>query len=277
MWASTTPNSSGGLIKGRIYCLAAGRPYAHIWRKIWDKIDDIGCVVGPHGQLRPHKVKAHLPEQTILDMTGLDRLLHLANGHADGRAKAAAKEGWPQLDWQVTAYREAHEPTRTVARYIGSFRALIADRATTTTMPPAQGQQRRVAPRRAKGPPRAKATVAQRVVRPPAQEGGQANGGHGLARLEDFTFCFRCGAFGRVMARNLARVCPREPRHTQAKTILKRLLAGCHPLQGHYLGQPLALHAVARAEGRPEDASLAAGADLGADVPLPALAAAAGP
>ena len=67
--------------RGRAWSCAADRPYAGLWRLIWDFIDDLGLGVG----VSFHKVKAHMPERLALE-TGQWQLWR-GNGFADGLAK----------------------------------------------------------------------------------------------------------------------------------------------------------------------------------------------
>eukprot|EP00973_Karenia_brevis_P039098 5400099-Karenia_brevis.AAC.1 len=47
-----------GMERGRAYCTGASNKYAHIWRLVWAKIDDIGCAsIGDAFKLE--SVKAH--------------------------------------------------------------------------------------------------------------------------------------------------------------------------------------------------------------------------
>ena len=70
-----------GLQRGKVYCCAANRPYAHIWRRIWGRLDDMGLVPGVN--LQVFKVKSHLTEEQILGLPAAQQSQARLNKVAD--------------------------------------------------------------------------------------------------------------------------------------------------------------------------------------------------
>ena len=75
--------------RGRAYCCAATRPYAHVWKMIWAKQDDLG--VSPGDNLRITNVKAHLTDEQMEKLPPVCTLLKGARWHEGGGSVVA---GW---------------------------------------------------------------------------------------------------------------------------------------------------------------------------------------
>ena len=79
-----------GLANGRKWCVYSGRPNADIWKKIWNKLEDIG--LDPSGAAF-NKVKAHVSALAFADADAVTKLRLLTNAAADIGAKAGAEMG----------------------------------------------------------------------------------------------------------------------------------------------------------------------------------------
>ena len=52
-----------GLLRGKVYCCAANRPFAHVWKRIWGLLEDMDLLPGEN--LLVFKIKSHLTEEQI--------------------------------------------------------------------------------------------------------------------------------------------------------------------------------------------------------------------
>ena len=94
-----------GVWKGRKWCCAARRPHADIWRRIWDRLEDIG--IGPTGIVL-EKVAAHVSKATESVMSS-GVLLHItASELADEYAKGGAHLGRNDFPHSSTWWNSHH-------------------------------------------------------------------------------------------------------------------------------------------------------------------------
>jgi len=124
-----------GLGRGKTWCTAGDRALAHLWAKVWHKLEDMSLVPGDN--LTITKVKAH---RTVADKLALEaaasKSLHLP-GTAEARAalqrtyfneladkwakKGAATAGPPAH--KVQQVKKLAEECKAVLEYIAHFRA----------------------------------------------------------------------------------------------------------------------------------------------------------
>ena len=91
-----------GLLRGEVFCTAVCTPYAHLWRRVWGKLNDIGLMpvddITGLGQIKIYKVASHQTrkEKEILLPAALQQAL--LNEAADNWAKQGA-DIQPQPAW----------------------------------------------------------------------------------------------------------------------------------------------------------------------------------
>ena len=107
-----------GVNEGKETCTAANRKGAEIWRRIWDKLEDVG-VEG----IKLVKIASHKSRTSVLDGTaGCTLADWLGNRAADTAAKAGARMHTACPD-MGTRLQNAHSLTQAVAHWIGTLGA----------------------------------------------------------------------------------------------------------------------------------------------------------
>jgi len=182
-----------GLGRGKTWCAAGDRALAHLWAKVWHKLEDMSLVPGDN--LTITKVKAH---RTVADKLALEaaasKSLHLP-GTAEARAalqrtyfneladkwakKGAATAGPPAH--KVQQVKKLAEECKAVLEYIAHFRVELGS-TKTTTWEPAKGRGARIAQQQAR------ATRAQTMLERRQARGKQ----HRLEQIGSCSTCQRC-------------------------------------------------------------------------------------
>ena len=133
-----------GLQRGRVWATASARPQAHIWAKIWDRLQEMDLV--PEDNLAVVKVKAHRAavakqrlEEAASRELGWDgtaearqtlKLTRL-NELADKWAKKGASLSGPP-SYQVQAARSKAADCKSILEFVAHFRVGLNGLKTTT-------------------------------------------------------------------------------------------------------------------------------------------------
>lgn len=262
-----------GWHRGRVWCCASCRPAADLWRKIWWRLDDMGC-----DGIDIRKVKGHATEADVEAgrSTPWERE---CNDHADHFAKRGVEVAEAQLpsDSLRARYREARAWYSWLAELIGHWPADTQDRSTQRAeaarrpAPPNEGAVRNISSLQVhealphelgevegslrcskcgkgtclsqdwghiKGFAKGKClgTTRQRVLDAAARSRLDSTRdalGHVLYQSGNLTWCWKCGHWGVVRPRKLLESCCGI---STQHSQLKRLKDGYHPLSKAPLG-----------------------------------------
>jgi hypothetical protein len=119
------------LSRGRVYSTASGRQFAHLWRRIWHRLEDIGYQTAlgsapADGKIIICKVKAHRTAVEKANLPSCERRLCELNEVADLWAKVGAKRAAPP-PWQVTDVKEKLGQAKRALEYVAAFRIAATD------------------------------------------------------------------------------------------------------------------------------------------------------
>ena len=258
-----------GISRGQEWCVRANGVHADLWKAVWLRIGDIGLA-----NLRFSKVKAHVP---LCGRAAFDHppSWFRGNAEADRYAKWAVTLH-PDVEPYAQRYASAVQLVTTVARWIGSLGARVLSGELPADVQPRQprgdlgisGREQR-ATRSVSREALGRAVRRGDILEPVAARGGRwrcrvcgiiskrrvwlrrhacagalqsavkAHPSHTLWRLQDFTFCIECGAYGAQRTYKLATVCHgRALAGTVAAKSRRRLTRGRHPVSGIPLGVP---------------------------------------
>jgi hypothetical protein len=240
-----------GLLNGRKWCVHSSRPHADIWRRIWDKVDDIGL---SELGVAFHKVAAHVTRVRREASPIEEKRLLVANDSADGWAKrGAGSETKYFLGFVNQAMQEqAAKVTGALDLIVGLAEAVVGKNGGWSdviplakgvgAMPKAKAAPRREVPhafvstafgmrceqcsRADDGRPGAcRPHAAARLVHTQLGNFVLANG-HRIWRTGDYIWCIRCARYTKRFLRDLARPCTAEVNQKWMRT---NLLAGRAP------------------------------------------------
>ena len=106
-----------GLVRGQKWCTSGRRPHADVWRRIWERLRDIGeqahtdCVT---------KCKAHLSKGERARLSDAGRFAATSNERADEFGKRRCARGhFPSC--VVRLVQNGSQDKQTIISYIGSF------------------------------------------------------------------------------------------------------------------------------------------------------------
>ena len=119
------------LSRGRIYSTSAGRQYAHLWKRIWHRLEDIGYPVVPgncaiDGRIVIYKVKAHKKKSEMASLSPAERRLCELNELADHWAKAGAELAAPP-HWRVVDAKLKLDQAKRALEFVAAFRIAATD------------------------------------------------------------------------------------------------------------------------------------------------------
>ena len=84
-----------GLLRGETWSCASARPWAHLWRRIWEKMRDLGLETSdsglPEGRVLVYKIKSHQGKKARLAQSPLEAERVRMNECADRWAKEGAR------------------------------------------------------------------------------------------------------------------------------------------------------------------------------------------
>ena len=213
------------------WCTAPGRAHADIWRHFWQVAVDFGGAA----QITVHKVKAHATA-AMVDGGVISDVDRYGNEMADEAAKRGASMHpivQPTLD-KIRASRLAASMS---AQWIGVGLEL-AQRAGALPLALTQAQKAERECRVARKRLEVQKDDTWREVASRAHVGEGAHGSHALLEVAPFLFCSRCGCYASQRLLALAEPCQQSTTPSR-RYLLNRLLAGCHPRTGDYLGAVL--------------------------------------
>ena len=258
-----------GLQKGKQWCCHASRPHADIWREIWFRLADIGCLED-ESLIQVRKVKAHTSKASQQCMTPQELFLVQGNERADAKAKAGAdldanfgraqaleeyadkvtwslgaiaamhmacgEEGWKDAE-QVRLVRPVRESKPATLRLeVGPMNPHIFHKQVSS-----QGwscEKCGCTVRTEGGLEKIKRTECSGSIiagLQPATAAEEARpNGHILKRTGPVVFCDKCGRYAHKHLRSLKAACPGF--QTALSTQLIRMRTGKHPVSKEYLG-----------------------------------------
>ena len=217
-----------GWRKGRQWCEAPGRAHADVWRQFWMVLADFG---GEH-VLTVKKVKAHAT-QAMIDGNLISEVDAWGNKMADEAAKLGSA-CHPDVTEFLKKFKVRRLTSTVCAQWLGvGLQAAQAAGALPAELTSAQKMER----------PRQGALRRIEVVRDEVWRREQfglrvADGvhpSHSLHKLGELFFCSVCGCYGSQKLVSLASPCEHVATPSR-RYLLKRMLAGCHPRTGEYLG-----------------------------------------
>ena len=213
--------------RGKLWCTAAGRSHADVWRQFWRVAEDFGIEA-----ISVVKVKGHAT-QAMVDGGVVSEVDRWGNEQADAAAKNGAALH-PDVRSTVDAIQAQREQAQQCALWLGAGLELAQQRGALPKELTADGKQDR---------PRSRPLKRVEVVRDEAwntqhrqahlTEG--AHPSHVVHRAGPVFFCVRCGCYGERRLVALAAPCPLEATPSR-RYFLNRLLDGRHPRSGELLG-----------------------------------------
>jgi len=111
------------LKKGRKVCTSSRTKHADVWRLIWHCLDDIGL---SNGGVSMHKVKAHVTQSKLADMTSKQQRVTQLNRLSDTWAKHGA-DADNVVRWHVQAVVGQQEKVVEVARFMAYMEVQTRD------------------------------------------------------------------------------------------------------------------------------------------------------
>jgi len=257
------------LKKGRKVCTSSRTKHADVWRLIWHCLDDIGL---SNDGVSMHKVKAHVTQSKLADMTSKQQHVTQLNRLSDTWAKHGA-DADNVVRWHVQAVVEQQEKVVEVARFMAYME--VQTRDTNGDRTDVQKVCKRERAKRHLRPPREprrpvcphalryhngiltcdqcnrKAVCSKGKLRMETEEcrgtnaydrrfGQQAERRaelrHVVWRTGGWTWCHRCGVHSKHKIIGLKVRCKNKFANAQARERRDRLRAGCHPYTGVELG-----------------------------------------
>jgi hypothetical protein len=113
------------LTRAGVYSTSAGRQCAHLWRRIWHRLEDIGYQTEPgsaavEGKLVIAKVKAHKKASGKASMAPNECRLCELNELADHWAKAGAELAAPP-SWQAADAKSKLDQAKRALEFVAAF------------------------------------------------------------------------------------------------------------------------------------------------------------
>ena len=217
-----------GWVRGRAWCIAPGRAHADVWRRFWDVVQDFGGV----DVITVLKVKGHATKNMV-DMGEVLEIDRWGNDQADDAAKRGAAMHPPVRDTMSKI-----EVSRAVAQQAVQWLGVGLEEAQRTGSMPVELTSAEKRGRPQLRPLKRLEVIPDEVWQHERRELHFTKGAHATHSLKKtgaFWFCEVCGCHGSQKLVALSEPCTRATTPSR-KYLLKRLLAGCHPRTGDFLG-----------------------------------------
>ena len=258
-----------GLLRGRLWATGSGRPQAHLWVLVWNRLEDLDLMPGRDFDVR--KVGAHVKKTEKAKLEGNALRLVMLSELADAKAKEGVN-GPPAH--RVLDATEKGKHVQRVLQFIASFRVAFGAGNTTTLERKERLSRRQLLERRRLASERRVAKLQeerslfkqhmwQRLEgglagficmqcgrRCRTQQGAVEAGkqpctaleekvaaGHILMSAGPILFCAKCGCYTTTNRRGLGKSCQGMPEGNSSQAVGRRrrrklLLEGRHPISG---------------------------------------------